>query len=104
MFVSAAIAPIFFSHKHLKMEYHKHLNKKQRRELDQKLSSILPHKSAQYTNNVFYRVYEAMSGYGLCDSAGGDEYQRVLSEWNDEKCPPNLAKFIYKAANRPPLA
>ncbi len=51
----------------------------------------------------FWRAYDRLSEEGLCDSAGGAEYSRVLDEWRSFGCPMNyLDQFITARANAIP--
>ena len=82
------------------MPYLNCLSKKDRNQLQVKIAELIPTGTAAHNIRVFYRVYEIMASYGLCDSPGGSEYKRVLAEWHEAGLPYNLAEFIYQSANR----
>lgn len=46
----------------------------------------------------FWSVYERLAAEGKCDSPGGMEYRRVLTEWIEEQ-PDNMDEFICRRAN-----
>jgi len=51
---------------------------------------------------AFYDIYDRLAQEGLCDSAGGFEYQRVLLEWEQYGCPRPIAPFIVTLTSRVP--
>jgi len=51
----------------------------------------------------FWRTYEALSKHGACDSPGGNEYQRVLAEWDKAGQPEPCSEFIRRRANIGPF-
>ena len=82
------------------MPYLNVLSNKELNELQVKIAELIPTMTAAHNIRVFYRAYEIMASYGLCDSPGGSEYERVLAEWHEAGLPSNLAEFIYRSANR----
>jgi hypothetical protein len=49
----------------------------------------------------FWNAYERLSEEGKCDSPGGGEYRRVLTEWIEDS-PDDLDEFISRRANASP--
>lgn len=52
----------------------------------------------------FFNAYQTLSEMGACDTPGGHEYRRVLTEWIKAGKPEPAADFIRVGANVGPEA
>ncbi len=48
----------------------------------------------------FRLAWLELSREGKCDVINGDEYQRVLAEWQEMGSPTNIAKFIAESTSK----
>ena len=49
----------------------------------------------------FDEAWRELEVRGMCDTAGGAEYQRVAKAWTAEGCPRTIHTFIMEHANQP---